>query len=100
VESTGPESDALRFGRDAAEEAVAGHGKSIDRMQLTWTGARLERCQPVTATISYEVPIVAIPWIGSFGSGIIHTSAHHSEIVDPYGAGLAVEGFDPEACGG
>ena len=99
VESPGPESDAFGAAREAAEEAMIGHGKRLDRMHLTWTGARLERCVPVSVTISYDVPTIAVPWIGAFGGGILHTSSRHSEIVDPYRAGLPVDGFSPERCG-
>lgn len=99
VESPGPQHDAALAGEAAAGEALVGHGKRIDRMHLTWASARLERCQPVTVTVTYDVPTIAVPWIGAFGHGLIRTRARHSEIVDPYKGGLAVEGFDAERCG-
>ena len=68
-------------------------------MRITWSGAHLARCQSVTATVGYDVPTIAVPWIGSFG-GLLHTSARHSEVVDPYGRGLTTDGFDPDGCGG
>lgn len=100
VESDGPEADARREAELAAIEAMEGHGKDRSRMELQWTGARLTRCQPVTATVSYRVPLVAVPWIGAFGSGVLRTTARHTEIVDPLTSGLALEGFDPVACHG
>jgi hypothetical protein len=79
VESPGPEHQAALAGEDAAGEALVGHGKRIDRMHLSWTSARLERCQPVTVTVTYDVPTIAIPWIGAFGGGLIRTTARHTE---------------------
>jgi hypothetical protein len=67
-------------------------------MSITWEGAHLSRCQPVVAVVTYRVPLVAVPWIGAFGSGVLTTSARHREIVDPYRGALPTEGFDPRAC--
>lgn len=100
VESSATDADAMRTGEQAAEEAITGHGRSVERMRLTWSDARLERCQPVTVTISYDLPLVAVPWIGAFGRGVLDVSARHTEIVDPFRTGLPVEGFVPEACNG
>lgn len=100
VESDGPDTEARRDAELAAVEALEGHGKDRARMELQWAGARLSRCQPVTATVSYQVPLVAVPWIGAFGSGVLRTSARHTEVVDPLTSGLPLEGFDPAACHG
>jgi hypothetical protein len=99
VESSGSDSDARRSGEDAAVAALEGQGKADARMHLTWSGAELVRCRPVTVTVRYDVPTIAVPWIGAFGGGFLTTSAHHTEIVDPYRSGLATDGFDPGACG-
>lgn len=80
-----------------AEEAIAGHGKDPSRIVLTWSGD-LRRCSRVTATVAYRVPLVAVPWIRAFGSGELATRASHTEVVDPYRSGLALEGFVPEEC--
>ena len=99
VESSGSDASAVQAGEDAAVEALTGHGKDMERMTVRWSGAHLARCQAVTVTVGYDVPIVAVPWLGAFGGGLLHTSARHSEVVDPYGRGLTVDGFDPDACG-
>jgi hypothetical protein len=99
VESDGTDAVALLSGELAAAEALEGHGKQRERASIEWTEARLVRCQPVTATVRYEVPLVVVPWIGAFGGGLLTTSARHREIVDPYRRGLAVEGANAEACG-
>lgn len=100
VESDGTDVDARLGGQRAAEAALLGHGKDVDRMELQWKGDRLLRCQPVTATVTYDVPTFAVPWLGAFGGGLIKTTARHVEVVDPYRSGLSTEGFDPETCSG
>jgi len=99
VESEGPDATAIRSGEMAALEALSGHGKQGDRASIEWTGAQLVRCQGVSVTVRYRVPLVVVPWIGAFGGGVLTTSARHREVVDPYRRGLSVAGADPEACG-
>jgi hypothetical protein len=99
VESDGTDAGAREAGEAAAAEAIVGHGKQPSRMTLTWSDAHLARCEPVTATVTYDVPTIAVPWIGAFGGGVLTTTSRHREVVDPYRAGLEVDGFDPEACG-
>lgn len=48
------------------------------------------RCARVSATYTYRTPVVSVPLIGGWGSGI-EVSSTHSEIVDPYRAGLGDE---------
>ena len=98
VESPGPDGAAVADGEAAARDTLTGQGKDPARMTLTWDGAHVARCQLVTVTVSYDVPTIAIPFIGAFGGHVIRTSASHREIVDPYRRGLAVDGFDPEKC--
>jgi hypothetical protein len=45
------------------------------------------RCTRVTVTVSYPVPAVSLPWIGGYGHAF-DVRADHSEIVDPFRAGL------------
>jgi hypothetical protein len=97
VESTGSEADAFADGASAGMAAIEGEGKDPDRADLAWSGG-LARCETITATVSYSVPTMVVPWLHVFGS-VIRTSAHHSEIVDPYRGGLPAEGFRPETCG-
>jgi len=99
VESTGTDDEARLAADAAAEEAMRGHGKDASRMSIAWKDDTLVRCQPVTATVTYRVPTIAVPWLGAFGGGVLTTSAHHAEIVDPFRSGLATDGFDAEACG-
>lgn len=100
VEADASPVDALAAAEAAARGTIEGHGKEWERTTLRWTGAELVRCQPVTATVRYSVPLVAVPWVKAFGGGLLETSARHTEVVDPYASGLSVDGFDPGACSG
>jgi hypothetical protein len=100
VESTGSVTDAQLAASDAARAALEGGGKDPRRMSLEWGGAALVRCQRVTVAVGYDVPLVAVPWLGAFGDGFLHTTARHTEVVDPYASGLATDGFDALACHG
>ncbi len=43
---------------------------------------RLERCARLTVTVSYEVPGIAVPFLGGLGTRTVSSS--FTEIVDPY----------------
>jgi len=98
VESSGGDGDGRAAGERAALDALTGQGKSALRATVRWEGGELVRCQPVTVTVTYRVPMISVPWLGSFGHGVISTSATHTEIVDPWRAGLAVDDFEPATC--
>jgi hypothetical protein len=100
VESTGSATEARRVAGDAARATLEGGGKDPGRMSLEWEGAELVRCQRVTVAVGYDVPLVAVPWLGAFGDGVLRTTARHTELVDPYASGLATEGFDAAVCHG
>lgn len=100
VESDDARPVAQQVAEGVAVETIEGHGKDPARMSLDWAGAELVRCRPVTATVTYRVPLVAVPWIGAFGGGVLRTSARHTEVVDPLASGLGLDGFDPAACHG
>lgn len=72
----------------AAAEALAGHGRDPARMELARTEGSFARCQRVTFEARYPVPVVVVPWVGGLGGGFT-VRARHSELVDPYRAGLA-----------
>jgi hypothetical protein len=74
----------------AARAVLDGHGRRSDRVQirLDHAGGRpWARCTRVIATVTYPVPAVSLPWIGGFGQSF-EVTANHSEIVDPFRAGL------------
>ena len=89
AESPGPAGAALAEAERAAVDALEGHGRDPDRMDVEWAEpVRFARCARATVTVTYRVPTVSVPWIGAFGDGVVETSASHSEIVDPYRSGL------------
>lgn len=96
VEST---ADAERAALIAARDTIEGHGRDPARAEVSWdVGPDHRRCAVNTIVVRYRVPTLTVPFIGAFGSGVIETSGRHTEIVDPYRSGLALDGFDPERC--
>lgn len=96
VEST---TDAEQAALTAARATIEGHGRDPARAEVIWdVGPDHRRCAVNTIVVRYRVPTFTVPFIGAFGSGVIETSGRHTEIVDPYRGGLALDGFDPEMC--
>ena len=80
--------------RLAGYEALAAHGRERSRSTIELTGlqspdgqAGFTRCARATFTASYDVPVLSLPWIGGFGSGLDVTTSH-SELIDPYRSGV------------
>ncbi|MEA3019446.1 MAG: hypothetical protein QOI47_970 [Actinomycetota bacterium] len=91
--------DAERAAADAAMATIAGHGRDPRRAEVVWAvGPDFRRCATNTIVVRYRVPTLTVPFLGSFGSGVVLTSGRHTEVVDPYRSSLAVDGFDAEAC--
>ncbi|HVM52324.1 MAG TPA: hypothetical protein VM262_03940 [Acidimicrobiales bacterium] len=95
-----PSSDlAEQAARSAALATIEAHGRDPSRAQVRWeVGPDFTRCARNTIVVEYRVPTFTVPLIGAFGSGVITTSGRHTEVVDPYRSGLAVDGFDAESC--
>ncbi|MDT7548845.1 MAG: hypothetical protein QOE84_1239 [Actinomycetota bacterium] len=74
--------------RRAAGDAMAGHGRSPARTTVRQLGGTFVRCSRVTFEVSYPVPLLRVPFLGSAGAGFT-ARARHSEVVDPYRSGLA-----------
>jgi hypothetical protein len=80
--------------RNVASETIEGHGRDPASMQLRIEhegGRSWARCTRVRVTVTYPIPALALPWIGGYGHGFAAT-ASHSEIVDPFRAGVPGEG--------
>lgn len=84
VESDGDVAGALERG-EAAFEGIVGHRRRLDGT-VRVDGA-FRRCARVTVTFRYVAPMATVPLVGGWGRGIAVESSH-SEIVDPYRAGL------------
>jgi hypothetical protein len=94
VPAAGDFDDAEAEARRAGYEALAAHGRERSRSAVELTGlespdgqAGFTRCARATFTASYDVPVLRLPWIGGFGSGLDVTS-RHSELIDPYRDGV------------
>lgn len=79
---------AVASARAAAGEAMVGQGRSLDGTTVRQVGGRFVRCSRVTFEVSHAVPLLSVPFIGSFGSGFT-ARARHAEVVDPYRSGLS-----------
>jgi hypothetical protein len=94
VPASGDFGDAEATARRAGYEALAAHGREEARSSVELTGlespdgqAGFTRCARATFTARYDVPVLRLPWIGGFGSGLDVTS-NHSELIDPYRDGV------------
>ena len=88
VESRGHSTeDAALEAIAAADQALVGHGRSVARREPIEIEGTLTRCSRVTVRVRYRVPLVSIPLLGRYGTGF-RATGRHSEIVDPFRAGL------------
>jgi hypothetical protein len=79
------EGTARRDAVDAGLAAIAGHGRDPSRASVAPVGpASLSRCARVTFEAEYEVPVLALPFIGGYGPEPFHVRSTHSELVDPF----------------
>ena len=69
----------------SAEQTLAAYGRGGDRAFIDppVLSSSFGRCARVTITVSYEVPAIAIPFLGGLGSSQLVTSSF-TEVVDPY----------------
>jgi hypothetical protein len=86
--------DAEAAARRAGYEALAAHGREAARSTVQLAALEspdgqvgFARCARATFTARYDVPVLRLPWIGGFGSGLDVTS-RHSELIDPYRDGV------------
>ena len=72
-----------------ASETLTAYGRGGDRSTVDVPVlSDFHRCARVTITVSYEVPAIAIPFLGGLGSAQKVTSSF-TELVDPYRDRLA-----------
>ncbi len=75
---------------DAAErgrEAFAGHGRNPAAIDLPRPDDAFGRCGPITVTASTNVDLPRLPGIRAVARRV-RVRASHTEVVDPYRAGL------------
>ena len=84
------EASARRGAVARATETLAAYGRGGDRASVDVPVLRqFERCTRVTVTVSYELPGVAVPFLGGLGARTVASS--FTEIVDPYRDRIAKE---------
>ena len=69
-----------------ATETLTAYGRGGDRAVIeppVLSRLKFERCARVTITVSYQVPAIAIPFLGGLGGSQTVTSSF-TEVVDPY----------------
>lgn len=72
----------------AADDVLSGFGRNPSRASVVVAGGSFGRCQRITIRVGYPSPLLVLPFVGRVGRGFQVTS-QHSELVDPYRAGLA-----------
>jgi hypothetical protein len=82
-------STAAAQARAAAQDTLTAYGRDGDRAII---GAPVldgdfGRCVRVTITVSYDLPVVAVPFIGGFGE-LEPVTSTFTEIIDPFRDGL------------
>jgi hypothetical protein len=77
------EASAEATAQRAAGEALQGHGRQPERMEVARVAGGFARCARVILEVRYPVPLAAVPIIGALG-GRLTVTARHAEVVDPY----------------
>jgi hypothetical protein len=88
VESDAGSADAALAEADAvARRTIEGYGRDPAKLEVVAETSTLRRCARVTLRTEYPVPLISLPVFGAHGHGFTAVG-RHSEIVDPYRAGL------------
>jgi hypothetical protein len=82
-------STAAARARAAAQDTLTAYGRNGDRATI---GAPVldgdfGRCVRVTITVSYDLPVIAVPFTGGFGE-LEPVTSTFTEIIDPFRDGL------------
>ena len=87
------EADNAAAGQSQAEfralQAIAAYGRDISRAKVlpAATPNGFARCARVTITVTYDLPILAIPFIGGFGD-LAAVESTFTELIDPFRDGV------------
>lgn len=76
---------------DRGREAFAGHGRDPSAVGLPRPAEGFGRCGPITVTASTTIDLPRIPGVRAAFRRVT-VQASHTEVVDPYRAGLARQG--------
>jgi len=67
-------------------EVMNNYGRNDRPVTVKRSTTNYERCQPVTITVEYSVPLIDIPLFGEFGS-LGNVKSEHTERIDAYRSG-------------
>lgn len=68
---------------EAAHAELTARGRDSSRSTVVVAEGSFSRCTMVTLEVTYVVPTITLPFVGSWGDGL-RVAARHGEIVDPY----------------
>lgn len=68
----------------AVAQALLDHGLNPRRAKVEWSDGGLGRGSPIEVQISYPIPLLQAPFIGSLGSPSVWIRATHVTHVDPF----------------
>ena len=89
VESTGVDAASVAARRRARETLTAyGRGGARAVVYEPVVDGPYRRCGRVAITVSYDMPVIAVPFIGGFGH-LRSVSSTFTEVIDPFRSGLA-----------
>lgn len=80
---------AVVAARESAMDTLTAYGRGGDRATIgsPVLAGEFGRCVRVMVTVSYDVPVIVVPFIGGFGH-LEPVSSTFTELVDPYRDGL------------
>ena len=89
VESADSSTAAAAAARRASE-TLSAYGRSGARATVgePVLAGSFRRCGRVAVTVSYDLPVIAVPFFGGLGS-LPPVSSTFSEVIDPFRSGLA-----------
>lgn len=85
-----PDADsAVVAAHKGAQDTLTAYGRDGERATIgsPVLAGEFGRCVRVTVTVSYDVPVLVVPFIGGFGN-LEPVSSTFTELVDPYRNGL------------
>ena len=80
---------AVIAARQGAQNTLTAYGRDGERATIgsPVLAGEFGRCVRVTVTVSYDVPVLVVPFIGGFGN-LEPVSSTFTELIDPYRNGL------------
>ncbi len=83
------EATAITAANQRAQETLAAYGRAGERADVGVPSAPAGhvRCARISITVSYDVPALAIPFMGGFGD-LTPVTSTYTELVDPFRDGL------------